>query len=85
MCFSSCVLLSSLHPSPLLVLPFPPLRPILPSLLLSPLSPSSLLIQWFLLGANISNFAIGGIWGILFHLGLAGETIASGVLFLDLY
>ena len=30
--------------------------------------------QWFLLGANISDFATGGVWGVLFHLGLAGES-----------
>jgi len=39
-------------------------------LVLAPLG--LLLLLWLLLGANISNFAIGGIWGILFHLGLAG-------------
>ena len=47
----------------------------LPGLFSLPLSYSLSLssTQWFLLGANISNFATGGIWGVLFHLGLAGE------------
>lgn len=30
-----------------------------------------LLLLWLLLGANISNISVGGIWTILFHLGLA--------------
>ena len=29
-------------------------------------------VQWIILGANISNIGSGGIWAILFHLGLGG-------------
>ncbi|XP_064383244.1 dolichyl-diphosphooligosaccharide--protein glycosyltransferase subunit 2-like [Halichondria panicea] len=39
-------------------------------LVLAPLG--VLLILWAILGANISNIGAGGIWTILFHLGLGG-------------
>ena len=32
-------------------------------------------LQWIVLGANISNIGTGGIWTILFHLGLGGKLI----------
>ena len=31
------------------------------------------LAQWIILGANISNIGAGGIWAILFHIGLGGK------------
>ena len=35
----------------------------------------TLSLQWVLLGVNISNIGTGGIWTILFHLGLGGKPL----------
>ena len=40
-------------------------------------------LQWAILGANISNIGAGGIWTILFHLGLGGECTCAHVCSVD--
>ena len=53
----------------------------------SSLSPSSFLslsFQWVAVGVNVSGFGVGGVWALIFHLGLAGKGHYIVVLLLEI-
>lgn len=36
--------------------------------------PSPFCLQWVAIGVNVSGFGIGGLWAVIFHIGLAGNV-----------
>ena len=62
-----------LPPCPPPPCPPPPPRPHPPSFSLSS--------QWLIIGVNISGLSQGGVWGILFHVGLIGECSLSHIVY----
>jgi oligosaccharyltransferase complex subunit delta (ribophorin II) len=51
-------------------------------LVLSPLA--ILLVLWVAVGVNVSGFGVGGVWALIFHLGLAGIFVVYYFFWLQL-